>query len=76
MGMVWDFCNLKENFLYPAITAVFYSNGLVEDDWGKISGTTGRNTKVSGMRKSGLDKMSEGLIVIERRYIQKYKTIM
>lgn len=64
LGVVWDFANVHPTFNYPAITGVFYADTLVEDDWGAISGTTGRNTKVSGMRTSGKQKMGKGWVVI------------
>lgn len=64
MGLVWDFWNSKDGFNYPGITGIFYSSELDIDDWGAISGTTGRNTKVSGMLKSGKDKMGKGWIAI------------
>lgn len=78
MGLVWDFCELRDGFLYPAITAVYYSNSLEIDDWGKISGTTGRNTKVSGMNKSGRGKMRDGLIAIvdDANYRSRYSALM
>lgn len=60
LGLVWDFVKGTHEFNYPKITAVFYANNLVVDDWGEISGTTGRNTKVTGMRASGRLKMGEG----------------
>lgn len=64
LGLCWDFATEKNSFNYPAITGVFYGQKLNKSDWGSISGTTGRNTKVSGMRKSGKQKMGSGWIVI------------
>jgi hypothetical protein len=64
MGVTWDFANEKEKFSYPAITGVFYTDKLCTEDWGTISGTTGRNTKVTGMRSSGKNKMGEGWIML------------
>lgn len=64
MGIVWDFHSPEGDFNYPMITAVFYSDDLNEDDWGAISGTTGRNTKVSGMNTSGKIKMGSGWVVL------------
>lgn len=66
MGCVWDFLQEEEgkDFLKPVVTAVFYSDDLNEDDWGAISGTTGRNTKVSGMTGSGKQKMGQNWISI------------
>lgn len=64
MGVLWDFYAPTQEFHYPIITAVFYSEDLIENDWGAISGTTGRNTKVSGMKSSGKMKMGDGCIVL------------
>ena len=74
LGFIWDFIHEHDHFLYPAITAVYFSDKLEESDWGSISGTTGRNTKVTGLRKSGLQKMGEGLILVldEEIYKSKY----
>jgi hypothetical protein len=75
MGLVWDFVNARESFSYPAITGVFHADGLEEDDWGTISGTTGRNTKVSGMRTSGKAKMGSGWVMLldEAEYLQGFE---
>jgi hypothetical protein len=64
MGLAWDFANHHDTFFYPAITGIFYANDLEESDWGVISGTTGRNTKVSGMRSSGKAKMAAGWVLL------------
>lgn len=64
LGMVWDFANASASFNYPAITGIFYSDALTEDDWGAVSGTTGRNTKVSGMLTSGKQKMGRGWVAV------------
>jgi hypothetical protein len=64
MGVVWDFAVGQSDFLFPGITGVFYCPNLCADDWGAISGTTGRNTKVSGMRVSGKTKMANGWVVL------------
>lgn len=64
LGFVWDFAFEKNGFLFPKIIGVFYSDNLTPDDWGEISGTTGRNTKVSGMIKSGKEKMGNGWVVL------------
>ncbi|WP_267248829.1 hypothetical protein [Yersinia sp. Marseille-Q5920] len=74
MGLVWDFVDSGKTFFYPSITAVFYSNELNSGDWGAISGTTGRNTKVSGMLSSGKRKMAEGWIAVldNPKYIERY----
>jgi len=78
MGIVWDFVNHIDRFNYPAITGVFFSNELKPDDWGKISGTTGRNTKVTGMIDSGKHKMGQGWVLIydNPNYIIKYSHIL
>ena len=78
LGFVWDFINLINGFYYPAITAVYFTNKLDTADWGEISGITGRNTKVSGMRKSGKIKMASGniLIINEPHYIKRYKELL
>lgn len=78
LGLVWDFVELEDSSnSYPIITGAFYSNDLTVDDWGKISGTTGRNTKVTGLNKSGKLKMGNGWIAIlnDERYIKKYSQI-
>ena len=78
LAIVWDYCNEKSGFLYPALTAAFYSDKLTHDDWGAISGTSGRNTKVCGMRGSGKKKMGQGLVLLldDKRYIDKYSRIL
>jgi hypothetical protein len=72
LGIVWDFENQHDDFSYPTITGVFFSSLLNIDDWGAISGTTGRNTKVCGMNSSGRLKMAEGWILIHNKYQEKY----
>lgn len=64
MGLTWDFVHATDSFVFPAITGAFYSASLEEGDWGAISGTTGRNTKVSGMRVSGKQKMGSGWVLL------------
>ena len=64
MGLTWDFSNTAHAFNYPAITGVFYGRDLTVADWGSIAGISGRNTKVSGMRSSGKEKMGQGWIVV------------
>ena len=75
MGLTWDFVQKHETFLYPGITGVFYSANLLENDWGEISGTTGRNTKVCGMRTSGRAKMGAGWMILwdESEYLQMFQ---
>lgn len=46
---VWDFCNNINGFNYPAISCVYYTDKLKKADWDAISGTTGRNTKVTSV---------------------------
>ena len=78
MGIVWDFVNEINDFYFPAITGVFFSNKLNTDDWGEISGTTGRNTKVTGMRSSGKQKMGKGMVLIYDNvdYIERYSRLL
>ena len=75
LGLIWDFVDDGNTFNFPAITGAFYSSMLEEEDWGAISGTTGRNTKVTGMRTSGKEKMGNGWVVLidSERYLQKYQ---
>jgi hypothetical protein len=74
LGLVWDFVDDAKTFNFPAITGSFYSNDLCEDDWGTISGTTGRNTKVTGMGTSGKIKMGNGWVVVidKAEYVSAY----
>jgi hypothetical protein len=78
MGLVWDFVQEHESFCYPGITGVFYSSDLVTEDWGAISGTTGRNTKVCGMRTSGKSKMGQGWVLIwdDEDYIEVFDKVL
>ena len=73
MGIIWDFDQLPKKF--PIISGVFYANNLKEEDWGRISGTTGRNTKVTAMLTSGKEKMGKGNIVIidNKKYLEAYQ---
>ena len=64
MGLVWDFVQANHVFCYPKLTGAFYSNQLIISDWGEISGTTGRNTKVTGMSGTGKAKMGAGWVVL------------
>jgi hypothetical protein len=74
LGLISSFVKDEQTFNFPAITGSFYSDELCEDDWGTISGTTGRNTKVTGMGASGKTKMGNGWVVIvdEAKYITAY----
>ncbi|EEV1452177.1 hypothetical protein EY278_20355 [Shigella sonnei] len=78
MGLVWDFVDCGKSFFYPTITAVFYCNNLTPEDWGAVSGTTGRNTKVSGMLTSGKRKMASGWIAVidNPKYINTYGKVL
>jgi len=79
LGLVIDFAGkIKDNKFYPAITGAFYSEKLSIEDWGNISGTTGRNTKVTGMTVSGKRKMGEGwiLLINDNSYIDRYKKVL
>lgn len=63
----------------PVIAAAFYSDRLTSDDWGAVSGTKGRNTKVCGMKASGKHKMGAGWFAIladNPQYIAKYSQIL
>ncbi|MGW6677931.1 helix-turn-helix domain-containing protein [Bacillus altitudinis] len=77
MGITWDFIDTGSDANYPVITGVFYANNLNVTDWGKISGITGRNTKVTGMAASGKAKMGKGWIAIldSEEYKKKYTSI-
>lgn len=74
MGLVWDFVQTEDTFRFPGLTAVFYSYSLNREDWGEISGTTGRNTKVTGMRTSGKYKMGVGCVMLidDPQYLKVY----
>ena len=74
LGVVWDFLFEVDEFCYPTITGSFYTDNLIQDDWGAISGTTGKNTKVTGLKASGKQKLGEGWVLIaqDQRYINKY----
>ncbi|KHT34753.1 hypothetical protein WCT79_13750 [Pectobacterium carotovorum] len=78
LGIVWDFVDDGQNFNHPAITGAFYSSELSEDDWGAISGITGRNTKVTGMNSSGKKKMGNGWVTLidDPKYITKYQRLL
>lgn len=78
LGIVWDFVNQNNGFNFPAITGAFFSDQLTSDDWGEISGTTGRNTKVTGIRKSGKDKMGNGVILLYNSapHLSKYSRLL
>lgn len=75
LGLIWDFVEDGHSFNFPKITGAFYATNLTESDWGAISGTTGRNTKVSGMTASGKAKMGNGWISVvnQPNYLTKYQ---
>jgi hypothetical protein len=69
IGILWDFVDGK-----PTFVAVFYSNQLLTDDWGKIvqpKDGGGRTTSVSIMQKTGIRKMYDGWLAVidDDRYI-------
>jgi len=78
LGLVWDFVSDGHAFNFPTITGAFYSDSLNSADWGAVSGTTGRNTKVTGMKASGKTKMGSGWVCLidSAGYITKYKTLL
>jgi hypothetical protein len=79
MGLVVDFSGSDTGHgRYPVITGIFYTDTLVQNDWGAISGTTGRNTKVTGMRSSGKKKMGKGWIIVSKKdaHLTKYGSLL
>ncbi len=79
LGLVIDFAGREsQGRRYPLVAAAFYADGLIADDWGKISGVTGRNTKVTGMRSSGKRKMGRGWVLQLRdgEYRERYEAIL
>ena len=64
LAFIWDFYLVKDDTYTPCITAAFYCANLCEEDWGAISGLSGRSTKLSNMAKIGRDKMAAGLVCI------------
>jgi hypothetical protein len=64
LGFLWDFSDNINGFCYPNIVGVFFSDKLTMNDWGEISGTTGRNTKVTAMIKNGKEKMGSGWVIV------------
>lgn len=78
MGFIWDFNDEYNGFHFPIIVGVFYFDELEINDWGEISGTTGRNTKVSGMKRSGKEKMGKGWIILLNQpdYLEKLRTYL
>jgi len=79
LGLSIDFAGAThDGKRYPMITGAFFTDELAVDDWGEISGTTGRNTKVTGMRSSGKAKMGNGwvLLIEDDTYITKYSELL
>jgi hypothetical protein len=78
MGLTCDFAQPRDSFLFPSLTGIFYNAELEHADWGTISGTTGRNTKVSSMRASGKSKMGAGWVLLldEREYLQAFERVL
>jgi len=78
MAIVWDFNSFDNESPTPIITGVFYANTLLPSDWGTVSGTTGRNTKVTALLKTGKIKLGTGWIAIkdEKIYINRYSKIL
>lgn len=79
MGLVIDFAGKQTTRgQFPLITAVFFTDNLRVNDWGRISGTTGRNTKVTGMLDSGKRKMGEGWVLIldDDLFKERYSRIL
>nr|WP_288978423.1 hypothetical protein [uncultured Blautia sp.] len=73
-GITFDYIRTPSGYK-PVISATFYSDELCVSDWGDISGTEGRNTKVCGMKASGKTKMGAGWFAILSDtpiYWQKY----
>ena len=65
MGLVIDFAGKRTTRgQFPLITAVFFADTLGMEDWGRISGVKGRNTKVTGMLASGKQKMGRGWVLV------------
>jgi transcriptional regulator with XRE-family HTH domain len=79
LGLVIDFAGREDmGRRYPVITAAFYSDQLQTNDWGAISGTRGRNTKVTGMLGSGKERMRDGWVIViaEVGYQRKYNALL
>ena len=73
IGILWDFIDEV-----PTIIAVFYSNNLSQEDWGRIVHPKvdgGRTTSVSIMNSSGVKKMCTSWIAVldDKKYIEKLK---
>ncbi len=79
LAFIWDFYPVKDSIYTPCITAAFYCSNLCEDDWGAISGLSGRSTKLSNMAKCGREKMASGIVcvlddpLIKNKYFKIFK---
>lgn len=61
LAIAWDFIDG-----IPTMSAAFYRNDLVEDDWGRTvtpRAGGGRTTSVSVMKQSGVGKMAAGWLI-------------
>lgn len=78
LGFLWDFSEENNGFCFPNIVGVFFSDNLTVYDWGEISGTTGRNTKVTAMVKSGKEKMGRNWVIMlnDKAYYTKMKRFL
>jgi transcriptional regulator with XRE-family HTH domain len=79
LGLSIDFAGAThDGKRFPIVTGAFFTDELDINDWGAISGTTGRNTKVTGMRSSGKSKMGSGwvLLIEDNTYIKKYSRLL
>ena len=56
-AFVWDFVAWPTGGV-PQITAAFHAGHLTTADWGGVSGTTARSTKVCGLSASGRRKLA------------------
>lgn len=77
LGITYDYFIFNSEYK-PIITAAFYSDRLTSCDWGRISGTDGRNTKVCSMLVSGKEKMGNGWLTVldNKKYIYAYTKIL
>ena len=78
LGVAYDYFETAKNENKPLITGLFYSDKLNKSDWGAISGTSGRNTKVCAMTSTGIKKMGQGWVILLNNpiYIKKYSSIL
>ena len=79
LGLVIGFAGATQNGRrFPIVTGAFFTEYLKANNWGEISGITGRNTKVTGMRSSGKIKMGAGWVLLldEKEYLTKYTSLL